>query len=396
MRPINITLFNIIILLSLISTTIFSQESGYSIRGKIVDASNNNPVEFANVGIEGTFMGTASDIDGVFKLSINQKYSDFDVVISAVGYQSKKLKVKELAVGGVLTVNLTPVKYGLSQVDIKAESMVLYGILKSAGNMICQNYISEPFEYRTFYQRVKKTGDSKTEAVISVVDATGYGDRTYTDAFVNRSYHINEIRRNYEYKPVDEGVCNVDFLLLFDIVRVRGNIMDSAGLYNFTLKLEDVTTFNGDSVWAISYKNSKPDFSTTGNRDVTNYSGVIYISKSTNAVLRNELEIETKGYFPYGYTAFYNDDIKSKSVTKAEYKAVTTYRKGSDGKYTLSSVYVDEVLTDNGGNELIFDENLKVLKIEKGNSSPEKRREYYSSKPVDKEFWERFTIPELD
>ena len=396
MRPINTTLLNIIISLSLISTTALSQESGYSIGGKIVDSSNNNPVEFANVGIEGTYMGTASDIDGIFKLSINEKYSDFYAVISAVGYQTKKLKVKELAGSGLLTINLTPVKYGLSQVDIKAESMVLFGILKSAGNLIRQNYVSELFEYSTFYQSEKKPGDRKTEAVVSVVDATGYGERTYTDAFVNRSYQISEIRRNYEYKPIEEGVCNVDLLLLFDIVRVRGNILDSTGLYSFTLKLEDVSTFNGDSVWAISYKNSKLDFSTTGNRNVTSYSGVIYISKSTNAVLRNELELETDGYFPYGYTAFYNDEIKSESIAKANYKAVTTYRKGSDGKYILSSVYVDKILTDNGGSELIFVENLKVLRIEKGNSSSEKRREYYSAKSVDKEFWERFTIPELD
>ena len=395
MRPINATLLNIILLISLFSTTLFSQESKYGIKGKVVDASNSNPVEFANVGIEGTYMGTASDIDGIFKLTINEKFSDFDVVISAVGYQSKRLKVKELAGDGMQTVNLTPVKYGLSQVDIRAESMVLYGILKSAGNLISQNYIAEPFECRTFYQSENMQGVKKTEAVVSVVDATGYGERAYADAFVNRSYQIDEIRRNYDHKPIDEGVCDVDFLLLFDIARVRGNILDSAGLYNFDLKLEDVTSFSGDSVWAISYINSKPNFSTTGNKSVTSYSGVIYISKSTSAVLRNELNIETDGYFPYGYTAFYDDEIKSETITKAKYTVVTTYRK-DDSKYTLSSVYVDKVLTGKGGEEKVFKENMKVLKMKKSNSFSEKRREYYSAKPVDKEFWERFTIPELD
>jgi hypothetical protein len=242
----------------------------------------------------------------------------------------------------------------------------------------------------------KKHGDNKTEAVILVADSKGYGERVYSDAFVSRSYQIDEIRRNYDYKPIEEGVCDVDFLLLFDIARVRGNILDSAGMYSFDLKLEDVTLFSGDSVWAISYINSKPDFSTTGNKNTTSYSGVIYISKSTSAVLRNELNIETDGYFPYGYTAFYDDEIKSETITKAKYKVVTTYRKDNDGKYILSSVYVDKVFTVNGGEEKEFNENLKVLKVEKGNSSSEKRREYYSAKPADKEFWERFTIPELD
>ena len=393
MRPINATLLNIIILFSLYSTAIFSQESRYSIDGKIVDASNNNPVEFANIGIEGTFLGTASDIDGVFKLSIDKKYSDFDVVISAVGYQSKKLKVKELAEEGVQTINLTPANYGLSQVDIKAQSMVLYGILKSAGNLVSHNYVSEPFEYSTFYLSEDITNSNKTEAVVSVVDAKGYGDRTYTTAFVSRSYHIDEIRRNYDYKPIEEGLSSLDFLLLFDIARVRGNILDSTGLYDFVLKLEDVSSFNGDSVWAISYKNDNPSFSTTGNRYVTSYFGVIYISKTTSAVLRNELNIESDGYFPYGYTAFYDDEIKSKSIVKTNYKVVTSYRIDRDRKYILSSIGVNKVFEDSNGKELVFNESLKILKSENHVSSVN-RREYYSSKLVDKEFWKRFTIPE--
>ncbi len=394
MRTIYVTLLNIILLISLFSADIFSQENKYIINGKIVDASNYNPVEFANIGIEGTFLGTASDIDGIFKLVIDEKFSDFDVVISAVGYQSKKSKVKELAVDGIQTIKLTPAIYGLSQVDIKAQSRVLYGIIKSAGNLITQNYFSEPFEYKTFYLNENRTNESKTEAVISVVDSNGYGNRTYTDAFINRSYHIDEIRRNYDHQPIEEGLSSLDFLLLFDIVRVRGNILDSTGLYDFDLKLEDITFFNGDSVWAIGYKNSKPAFTTTANNYVTSYSGVIYVSKSTSAVLRNELNIETDGYFPYGYTAFYDDEIKSQSIAKSNYKVVTSYRKNSEGKYKLSSISIEKKLVGNDGKELVLNEKLKILKMKSDNISQVNRREYYSLKSVNKEFWKRFTIPE--
>ncbi len=393
MRPIYINLLTIIILFSLISTPVFSQNNQYSISGKIVDASNNSPVEFANIGIKGTFLGTASDIDGMFKLTLNDKYSDYDAVISAVGYQTKKLKVGKLSGDAMQTINLTPVRYGISQVDIKAQSMVLYGIIKSAENLIRQNYITEPFEYNTFFLSENKKNNNKTEAVISVADSEGYRDRTYTAAFVDRSYKIDEIRRNFEVKPIDEGVCDVEFMLLFDIARVRGNILDSAGLFGFELKLEDITVFTGDSIWAISYKNSKPDFSNTGNRNVTQYSGVIYISKTTNAVVRNELDIETDGHFQYGYTAYYNDEIISKSVIKASYKVVTLYRKDSEGKYMLSSVGVDKVFSGSDGKELNVHESMKVLEVEKGKSTIKSQREYYSDKPVDKKFWERFTIP---
>jgi len=290
MRTIYAALLNIFLVLTPFTSN--AQPDKLKMNGKVVDASDNKPVEFANIGVNGTFLGTASDIDGVFSLAIDEQYADFDVVISAVGYQAKKMKVKDLT-GGNVVVKMTPAVYGLSEVDIKARSKVLCGIIRSAGNLVTQNYVLGPVLYKTFYVKEKEQ-QQKTEAVISVFDSKGYGDRSYTDAFINRSYKVDEIRRNFDYRPVENGSSDIDDLLLFDVVRVRGNILDSAGLYDFKLKLEDITTYGGDSVWVISYLNDDPDFSTTGNNKVTSYSGVIYISKTTSAVLRNEISIESR------------------------------------------------------------------------------------------------------
>ena len=175
MRTINIVLLNIIIVLTGSVFTTSAQTGKLVLKGEILDASNNKPVEFANIGVVGTFLGTASDIDGVFNLSIDKEYSDFDVVISAVGYQSKKVKVSELT-GGKVVIKMTPAVYGLSQVDIKARSKVLYGIIRSAGNLIPHNYVSSPLYYSVFY--VKDNDHKKTEAVISLIDNKGYESRS--------------------------------------------------------------------------------------------------------------------------------------------------------------------------------------------------------------------------
>ncbi len=389
MRTIYILLLNIILFLSFGSS--FAQSDKLKLSGKIIDASNNKPVEFANIGVEGTFLGTASDIDGVFGLTLDKEYAGFDVVISAVGYQTKKMKVSQLT-GADVVVKMTPAVYGLSEVDIKARSKVLYGIIRSAGNLIRHNYVSAPVEYNMFF--VKEKADEKTEAVVSLYDSKGYGDRSYTGAFINRSYRVDEIRRNFDYKPVESGSSDLDDLLIFDIARVRGNILDSAGLYDFNLKLEDVSFFDGDSVWVISYSNDDPDFETTGNKNVNSYTGVIYISKTTSAVLRNELTINTYGYFPYGYTFFYDDEIKMKDVSESTYKVVTSYRKGEGEKYILSSISVKKTLNKTDGTKAEIDESLKVIKSGLAESPDVKGREYYSLKPEDKEFWDRFTIPE--
>ena len=386
-------LLNIIILISLFSGDLFAQGENFILTGKVVDASNNNPVEFANLGVEGTFLGTATDADGNFQLDIDKSYSDYDLVISAVGYQSKKIKLKDLAAGKSHIISLTPAIYKLSEVDIEAQSKILYGIIRSAGNLIFQNYIQGPVELNSFYMSENKADGNKTEAVISLVDNTGYGERSYFDAFTNRSYVVNEIRRNFEILPVEKGATDLDYLLIFDIVRVRGNILDSTALYDFSLNLKETPEYNGDSVWVISYKNSNPSFATTGNNYVKSYSGVIYISKTTSAVLRNELNIETEGYFPYGYTAFYDDEISSDSVSTAKFEVVTTYGRNADGKYLLNSIDLEKTLMGNDGNKSVSEESIKVIKAKQNGVSPLNRRQYFSDRPLDKKFWDSFTIP---
>jgi hypothetical protein len=269
----------------------------------------------------------------------------------------------------------------------------LYGIIRSASNLITQNYVSGPLNYSLFFEK-EKEDSVLTQAVISLFDNKGYGDRNYTGAFINRSYKVDEIRRAPELKPVREGGTDIDDILLFDIVRVRGNILDSAGLYDFKLKQEDITFYDGDSVWVISYSNDKPDFVTAGNRNVTSYSGVIYISKTTSAVLRNEMTIETDGYFPYGYTAFYNDEIREKDVKSAKYEVVTSYRKDTEGKYILSSINIEKELNRTDGKKVTMGENIKVLRSGTADKPFSEGREYYSLKQENKKFWERFTIPE--
>ena len=37
-----------------------------TIRGKVVNAKNNEPLEFANIIIQGTLVGSTSDLDGNF------------------------------------------------------------------------------------------------------------------------------------------------------------------------------------------------------------------------------------------------------------------------------------------------------------------------------------------
>ena len=63
------------------------------VRGMVIDEENKEPVIGAAVFIDGTSKGIATNIDGQFALKVP---SDTSLVISSIGYYSKKVRVSSL------------------------------------------------------------------------------------------------------------------------------------------------------------------------------------------------------------------------------------------------------------------------------------------------------------
>ena len=63
------------------------------VRGMVIDEENKEPVIGSAVFIDGTSKGVATDIDGQFALKVP---SDTSLVISSIGYYSKKVRVSSL------------------------------------------------------------------------------------------------------------------------------------------------------------------------------------------------------------------------------------------------------------------------------------------------------------
>ena len=63
------------------------------VRGMVIDEENKEPLIGAAVLIDGTRKGIATDIDGQFALKVP---SDTSLVISSIGYYSKKVRVSSL------------------------------------------------------------------------------------------------------------------------------------------------------------------------------------------------------------------------------------------------------------------------------------------------------------
>ena len=74
--------------LFIITSFTVSLNAQIELSGRIVD-ENQEGLSFANVIIEGTYEGTATDVDGNFELSSST--SPMNIIISYIGYKTKRL-----------------------------------------------------------------------------------------------------------------------------------------------------------------------------------------------------------------------------------------------------------------------------------------------------------------
>lgn len=99
----------------------FAQSTG-KIMGKVIDKNTGEPVSFANVVVEGTSLGAASDIDGQFVI-LNIPPGLYSVTGSYIGYQKTTVKDVRVNVGFTarLDINLIPGEITLSAVIVQGE-----------------------------------------------------------------------------------------------------------------------------------------------------------------------------------------------------------------------------------------------------------------------------------
>lgn len=64
----------------------------YNISGKILDVKSKKPIEFATVWIEGTGIGTVTDVNGSFLVN-SLSEGNYEIIIRCLGYTEKKEKI---------------------------------------------------------------------------------------------------------------------------------------------------------------------------------------------------------------------------------------------------------------------------------------------------------------
>lgn len=106
-----------------------AQAQPYTIEGQVIDASNNEPLIGANIVIEGTVSGVASNVNGEFTITTSRSLP-LTLNISSVGYTSRSVQITEANVGESILVRLEEQAFFGSEVVLSA-SRVEQSVLES-------------------------------------------------------------------------------------------------------------------------------------------------------------------------------------------------------------------------------------------------------------------------
>lgn len=367
--------------------------------GKLSNQDTREAIPFANVGVIDSYIGAASNIDGIFELKIPGKLIDKTIQASAVGFSTFSMSIRECMNQDTLIVNLTPKNYNIAEVEVMAQSLVLKKRIKTAIERIPDNYLQSPFNYDVYY-RSEKFENGKLnrlrEAAIRIYDDKGYQRADAYQVFKERSYKFLQVRKNFETASLADGSTYLDELLEMDIVRGRGNILNANHLTFYDLKLEQITEYENDSIWVIGYKNKRPILSNTGDYYATEYSGKLYINSKDFAVIKNETHVVASNYSAQGRSFYVNEERQSWKPLKIEYDFSVTYKKHS-GRYYLSYVNYKRAhkIKDKKTNKITtIDSNTEMVITKINTIEPEiiEKRAYYENMPYDKKFWESYNI----
>ena len=127
----------------------------YTIRGVIKDGLHKNNLSYANIRIENSSKGTASNSEGIYELKVAE--GQYHLITSYIGYKTDTAYV---TVKDNMEVNfeLTPIEIEIEQVTVKpGENPAIEIIEKTIKSKSVNNQKIENYKYSSFTKGLIKT-----------------------------------------------------------------------------------------------------------------------------------------------------------------------------------------------------------------------------------------------
>ncbi|MFV0521895.1 MAG: carboxypeptidase-like regulatory domain-containing protein [Mangrovibacterium sp.] len=375
----------IFLLFLMLSLVVEAQKT--PMKGRVVETQSGEPIPYTNIGIQGTYFGVSTDENGYFSIDVPDVYLQKTLAVSAIGYRNKSFKVNEIAGKDMIRISLDKETYSFDAVDVTGQSLVAFRVVSDAIKRVPKNYYALPLGVDYHYlgkTRVEEEKPRVREAIVEMTDQTAYTTPGVEDAYHNRNYKFTQVNKNFTSYSFFDALPAFDELLSLDVARMGSSIFNAGLVSDFDLRVDEVVPYEGDSVWVISYRKEKPNVAHTGDFYATAIAGKLYILKSSKALVRHEVKIESVKNNPSDRGLF----TAGTAQTKVTYQAVCVYQQ-FNGKYLMSYVSQDKQYTDAAGRKITRSAKAALLDLKEG-AKMIKGRNYYEDTSYDEAYWQKF------
>nr|WP_320119380.1 carboxypeptidase-like regulatory domain-containing protein [uncultured Marinifilum sp.] len=306
-----------------ISKTVIPYISYRNISGKIADSSNKKALPYASVGIRGKHIGTISNQDGEFTLSISSNNITDTLVFSYVGYKNSEIPISKIT-NKPIQISLKENFISLQEVIIRSNDPL--ALIHAAVNNISENYPQMPTNLTSFYRESVLKNNKYMIYLESVLDIY---KNSYSNNNLKDRVKLFKSRKIYDVTRLDtisfKLKGGIKACLQLDIAKNLPEFLDPEFMNFFHYRLADISTFNNKSVYIIEFQ-PKPNLNTPM------FKGKIFIETNNLAIVRAE----------FGYERNRLSELKNQFIVKGNAKTkvkplivnyVISYRKINDKYY---------------------------------------------------------------
>jgi len=130
-----------------------------TVTGTVQSSLNGQGIPYASISVEGTTLGTISNIEGQYVLTLTSQQQSGTLVISSLGFTTARIPVSSALQSGAIV--LKPAAVMLREVEVRAEKQTL---IEAAVAAVPRNYDSEALIMKVFARALSKREDYPIQA----------------------------------------------------------------------------------------------------------------------------------------------------------------------------------------------------------------------------------------
>lgn len=281
--------FILMILLACGVTSIKAQDSDNSssdfitISGIVKDKQTKKKLEYVNISVPGTNVGTITNNDGEFSIKVRNTLRAQQVEVSHIGYLNSLIPVngKDLY---EYTVLLEPNVSSLNEIIVRANDPRL--IVEEAISKVAKNYTATGSQLTGFYRETAQKGRRYINISEAVIDVN---KSPYKERNVERDrVQIYKGRKLLSQKASDTLVVKLlggpNLSVYIDVVKNPDILLDPQILPNYSFRMDESIMLNNRSHYVIS-------FSPQVTLPYALYYGKLYIDKERLSFTRAEFAL---------------------------------------------------------------------------------------------------------